>query len=133
MVMGDVIQAGSKMKPAPQAAINGAPVDASAMTVNRVCGSGAQAIAWAAQEIWLGYTDAAIAGGMKNIDTAPYLMSGGRWGCRTDLRQHDARRLKRGVVTPLRRRRPRDRARARSPRAEDGQGWRAHDSQIVKR
>ena len=97
--MGNVIQAGSKMKPARQAAINGAPVDAPAMTVNRVCGSGAQAVAWAAQEIWLGYTDAAIAGGMKNMDTAPYLMSGGRWDCRTDLRQHAARRLKRGVVT----------------------------------
>jgi acetyl-CoA C-acetyltransferase len=83
VVMGNVIQAGNKMNPARQAAINGGvPVDVPAMTVNRVCGSGAQAIASAAQEIWLGFTDAAIAGGMENMDAAPYLMAGGRWGYR---------------------------------------------------
>jgi acetyl-CoA C-acetyltransferase len=71
------------MNPARQAAIHGGvPVEVPAMTVNRVCGSGAQAIASATQEIWLGYADAAIAGGMENMDTAPYLMSGGRWGYR---------------------------------------------------
>src|SRR4029434_1258500 len=53
-----------------------------AMTVNRVCGSGAQAIATAAQEIGLGYVDAAIAGGMENMDRAPYLLPSGRWGQR---------------------------------------------------
>jgi acetyl-CoA C-acetyltransferase len=83
VVMGNVIQAGAKMNPARQAAIRGgAPVEAPAMTVNRVCGSGAQAIVSAAQEIWLGHGDAAIAGGMENMDMAPYLMSGGRWGYR---------------------------------------------------
>lgn len=83
VVMGNVVQAGNKMNPARQAAIHGGvPVEVPAMTVNRVCGSGAQAIASAAQEIWLGYADAAIAGGMENMDTAPYLMNGGRWGYR---------------------------------------------------
>jgi acetyl-CoA C-acetyltransferase len=83
VVMGNVIQAGNRMNPARQAAINGGvPVAAPAMTVNRVCGSGAQAIASAAQEIWLGHVDAAIAGGMENMDQAPYLMAGGRWGYR---------------------------------------------------
>lgn len=83
VVMGNVVQAGNKMNPARQAAIHGGvPVDLPAMTVNRVCGSGAQAIASAAQEIWLGFADAAIAGGMENMDAAPYLMSGGRWGYR---------------------------------------------------
>ena len=83
VVMGNVIQAGNKMNPARQAAIHGGvPVEVPAMTVNRVCGSGAQAIASAAQEILLGNVDAAIAGGMENMDTAPYLMSGGRWGYR---------------------------------------------------
>src|SRR5260221_5020448 len=49
VVMGNVIQAGSKMNPARQAAINaGLPVSVPAMTVNRVCGSGAQAIVSAA-------------------------------------------------------------------------------------
>src|SRR6266576_6341866 len=83
VVMGNVIQAGNRMNPARQAAINGGiPVAVPAMTVNRVCGSGAQAIASAAQEIWLGNLDSAIAGGMENMDQAPYLVAGGRWGYR---------------------------------------------------
>jgi acetyl-CoA C-acetyltransferase len=83
VVMGNVIQAGNKMNPARQAAINGGiPVEVPAMTVNRVCGSGAQAIATAAQEIMLGFGDSAVAGGMENMDMAPYLMGGGRWGYR---------------------------------------------------
>jgi acetyl-CoA C-acetyltransferase len=82
-VMGNVIQAGNKMNPARQATINGGlPVDVPAMTVNRVCGSGAQAIASAAQEIMLGFIDSAVAGGMENMDRAPYLMISGRWGYR---------------------------------------------------
>jgi acetyl-CoA C-acetyltransferase len=52
------------------------------MTVNRVCGSGAQAIVSAAQEILLGSVDAAVAGGMENMDLAPYLLARGRWGYR---------------------------------------------------
>jgi acetyl-CoA C-acetyltransferase len=83
VVMGNVIQAGNRMNPARQAAITGGvPVGVPAMTINRVCGSGAQAIASAAQEIWLGHVDAAIAGGMENMDRAPYLLPSGRWGQR---------------------------------------------------
>jgi acetyl-CoA C-acetyltransferase len=83
VVMGNVIQAGNKMNPARQAAIHGGiPVDVPAMTVNRVCGSGAQAIANAAQEVMLGLIDSAVAGGMENMDRAPYLMGSGRWGYR---------------------------------------------------
>ncbi len=83
VVMGNVIQAGTKMNPARQAAIGGGlPVRVPAMTVNRVCGSGAQAIASAALEILGGYASCAIAGGMENMDQAPYLMAGGRWGYR---------------------------------------------------
>jgi acetyl-CoA C-acetyltransferase len=52
------------------------------MTVNRVCGSGAQAIVSAAQEIALGAIDVAVAGGMENMDLAPYLIARGRWGYR---------------------------------------------------
>src|ERR1700675_272672 len=77
VVMGNVIQAGNRMNPARQAAINGGvPVAVPAMTVNRVCGSGAQAIASAAQEIWLGHVDLAIARSMGNMDQAHYLMAG---------------------------------------------------------
>jgi acetyl-CoA C-acetyltransferase len=82
-VMGNVVQAGNKMNPARQAAMHGGlPAAVPAMTVNRVCGSGAQAIVSAAQEIMLGMVDSAVAGGMENMDQAPYLMSGGRWGYR---------------------------------------------------
>jgi len=66
--MGNVIQAGVKMNPARQAAIHaGLPVTVPAMTVNRVCGSGAQAVVSAAQEILLGTMDVAVAGGMEII------------------------------------------------------------------
>ncbi|MGC8474860.1 MAG: thiolase family protein [Acetobacteraceae bacterium] len=83
VVMGNVIQAGTKMNPARQAAIGGGvPVEVPAMTVNRVCGSGAQAIVSAAQEVMLGFIDSAIAGGMENMDLAPYLQREARWGYR---------------------------------------------------
>jgi acetyl-CoA C-acetyltransferase len=83
VVMGQVVQAGSKMNPSRQAAIGaGVPVSAPAMTVNRVCGSGAQAIVSAALEVIAGNVNCAIAGGMENMDMAPYLMAGGRWGYR---------------------------------------------------
>ena len=83
VVMGNVIQAGNKMNPARQASIGGGvPVSVPAMTVNRVCGSGAQAIVTAAQQIASGEIDVAIAGGMENMDRAPYLIDGGRWGYR---------------------------------------------------
>jgi acetyl-CoA C-acetyltransferase len=82
-VMGNVVQAGNKMNPGRQAAIHaGLPVSTPALTVNRVCGSGAQAIVSAAQDILLGNLDVAIAGGMENMDLAPYLVARGRWGYR---------------------------------------------------
>lgn len=83
LVMGNVIQAGVKMNPARQAGIaSGLPVEVPALTVNRVCGSGAQGVASAALEIWSGMLDCAIAGGMENMDRAPYLLPQGRWGAR---------------------------------------------------
>jgi acetyl-CoA C-acetyltransferase len=83
VVMGNVVQAGSKMNPARQAAVHaGLPMTTPALTVNRVCGSGAQAIVSVAQEIWLGNIDVAVAGGMENMDLAPFLVARGRWGYR---------------------------------------------------
>ena len=83
VAMGNVVQAGAKMNAARQAAIYaGLPVTVPAMTVNRVCGSGAQAIVSAAQEILLGNANVAVAGGMENMDQAPYLGGRGRWGYR---------------------------------------------------
>jgi len=83
LVMGNVIQAGVKMNPARQAGIGaGLPINVPALTVNRVCGSGAQGVVSAALEIWSGMIDCAIAGGMENMDRAPYLLPQGRWGAR---------------------------------------------------
>src|SRR3984893_10377001 len=82
-VMGNVVQAGAKMNPGRQAAIHaGLPVSVPAMTVNRGCGSGAQAIVSAAHEILSGAVDVAVAGGMENMDLAPYLIMHDRWGYR---------------------------------------------------
>jgi acetyl-CoA C-acetyltransferase len=83
VAMGHVIQAGARMNSARQAAIGaGLPVSVPAMTVNRVCGSGAQAVVSAALEILAGNVRCAIAGGMENMDMAPYLLPSGRWGYR---------------------------------------------------
>src|SRR5258706_8916479 len=83
VVRGNAVQAGNKMNPGRQAAIHaGLPVQVPAMTVNRVCGSGAQAIVSAAQEILMGSVDTAVAGGMENMDQAPYLVARARWGYR---------------------------------------------------
>ena len=83
VTMGNVVQAGNRMNPARQAAIGGGlPVSAPALTVNRVCGSGAQAIVTAAQEILSGSLQLAVAGGMENMERAPYLLDNGRWGYR---------------------------------------------------
>jgi acetyl-CoA acetyltransferase len=83
VVMGNVVQAGAKMNSARQAAIHaGLPVSVPAMTVNRVCGSGAQAIVSASHEIISGAVKTAVAGGMENMDLAPYLIARGRWGYR---------------------------------------------------
>lgn len=92
VVMGQVIQAGARMNPSRQAAIGAEiPVDVPAMTVNRVCGSGAQAIASVAQEIMLGHIDCAVAGGMENMDQAPYIVQQGRWGYRMgDAQMYDS-------------------------------------------
>lgn len=83
VLLGHVIQAGTKMNPARQASVGGGlPVNVPALTLNRVCGSGAQAIASAALEVMSGYATVVVAGGMENMDQAPYLMPGGRWGHR---------------------------------------------------
>lgn len=83
VVLGNVVQAGNGMNVARQAAIQGGlPVEVPAMTVNRVCGSGAQAVATAYAEIASGLSSIVIAGGIENMDRAPYLLPGMRFGAR---------------------------------------------------
>ncbi|MBL8631351.1 MAG: beta-ketothiolase BktB, partial [Rhodospirillaceae bacterium] len=58
----------------------GLPVETPALTVNRLCGSGLQAIVSAAQQIMLGDADIAAAGGAESMSRAPYSMPASRWG-----------------------------------------------------
>jgi acetyl-CoA acetyltransferase family protein len=58
----------------------GAPIETPALTINRLCGSGLQAILLAAQEIQLGQADFVLAGGAEAMSMAPHLIRGARWG-----------------------------------------------------
>ena len=83
VVMGCVLQAGAGMNVARQAAIKaGVPVEVPGETVNRVCGSGLQAVVHAVEAIRVGYVDTVVAGGTESMSNAPYLLKGARWGYR---------------------------------------------------
>ena len=83
VVMGCVLQAGAGMNVARQAAIKaGVPVEVPAETVNRVCGSGLQAVVHAVEALRVGYVDTVVAGGTESMSNAPYLLKGARWGYR---------------------------------------------------
>ncbi|MCA9235290.1 MAG: acetyl-CoA C-acyltransferase, partial [Planctomycetales bacterium] len=60
----------------------GLPHETPALTLNRLCGSGMQAIITAAQAIMLGDADVAVAGGAENMSRSPYLAPAMRWGAR---------------------------------------------------
>ena len=82
-VMGCVLQAGNGMNVARQAGIKaGLPVEVPGETVNRVCGSGLQAVVHAVEALRVGYVDAVLAGGTESMSNAPYLLKGARWGYR---------------------------------------------------
>jgi acetyl-CoA C-acetyltransferase len=71
------------MNVARQAAIKaGVPVEVPAETVNRVCGSGLQAVVHAVEAVKAGYIDLMLAGGTESMSNAPYLLKGARWGYR---------------------------------------------------
>jgi acetyl-CoA C-acetyltransferase len=83
VVMGCVLQAGAGMNVARQAALKaGLPVEVPGETVNRVCGSGLQAVVHAVEAIRTGYVDTVVAGGTESMSNAPYLLMGARWGYR---------------------------------------------------
>jgi acetyl-CoA C-acetyltransferase len=96
VIMGNVLQGGQGQNTARQASIYaGIPKETNAFTINKVCGSGAKAIALAAQAIMTGEADIIIAGGMENMSMAPYFLPQARWGARmfnaeiVDLMVHD--------------------------------------------
>src|SRR5216683_332794 len=83
VIMGCVIQAGLGQNPARQAALKGGlPDTVSAVTVNKVCGSGLKAVMMAAQGVQLGDTEIVVAGGMESMSNAPYLLPKAREGYR---------------------------------------------------
>jgi len=84
VVMGSVIHGEARdMYLSRVAALDaGLPVGTPCLTVNRLCGSGLQAIVSAAQHILLGDTDTVVAGGAESMSRAAYFMPSGRWGQR---------------------------------------------------
>jgi acetyl-CoA C-acetyltransferase len=81
VIMGQVLQAGTGQIPARQAAVKaGIPLNVPALTVNKVCLSGINAIALADQLIAAGEADVVVAGGMESMTNAPHLMMGSREG-----------------------------------------------------
>ena len=83
VIMGQVLQAGAGQITARQAAIAaGIPREVPAITINKVCLSGLNAIALADQLIRAGEVDVVVAGGMESMSEAPYLLPGARWGVR---------------------------------------------------
>ncbi|MFP3121632.1 acetyl-CoA C-acetyltransferase [Ectobacillus funiculus] len=81
VILGNVLQAGLGQNPARQAAIAaGLPQEVSALTINKVCGSGLKAVHLATQAILSGDAEIVVAGGMENMSQAPYLLQGARNG-----------------------------------------------------
>src|SRR5881227_3722255 len=81
VIMGNVIQGGVGQAPARQAALKaGLPANISALTVNKVCGSGLKAVMLAAQSIRAGDAEVVVAGGQESMSNAPYYVYGMRNG-----------------------------------------------------
>jgi len=82
-IMGNVISAGLGQNPARQAALGaGLPSAVSAMTINKVCGSGLKAVALGQQAVQTSNSDIVVAGGMESMTNAPYLLPQARKGYR---------------------------------------------------
>jgi acetyl-CoA C-acetyltransferase len=83
VIMGCVLQAGAGMNVARQAALKaGVPVEVPGETINRVCGSGLQAVVHAVEAVKAGFVDVMVAGGTESMSRAPFLLPGARWGYR---------------------------------------------------
>src|SRR6478736_2328188 len=83
VIMGHVIQAGAGQMTARQAAVKGGiPLDVPAVTINKVCLSGLDAIALADQLIGAGEFEIVVAGGMESMSNGPYLLPAARQGYR---------------------------------------------------
>ncbi len=80
-IIGNVLSAGLGQNIARQISIlAGMSVESSALTINKVCGSGLRAVSMAAQFIMTGDTDIILAGGTESMSNAPYVLPNNRWG-----------------------------------------------------
>ncbi|MCZ6468458.1 MAG: acetyl-CoA C-acetyltransferase [Candidatus Dadabacteria bacterium] len=80
-IMGSILTAGQGMNTSRQIALDaGLPIETPAFTINRVCGSGVQSIALAAQAIKAGDAETIIAGGVENMNQAPFYLNKARYG-----------------------------------------------------
>jgi acetyl-CoA C-acetyltransferase len=83
VIMGNVLSAGMGQAPARQCVIKADfPVSTTAITINKVCGSGLQAVMFARREIMVGDAEVVVAGGMESMTNAPYLLPKARGGYR---------------------------------------------------
>jgi acetyl-CoA C-acetyltransferase len=83
VILGQVLQAGQGQLPSRQALIAaGLPETTPSTLINKVCGSGMRAVVMASQQILLGESELAIAGGMESMSNVPYYDNQTRWGAR---------------------------------------------------
>ncbi len=92
VIMGCVLPAGLKQAPARQAALGaGIPKSAGCTTINKVCGSGMQALMFAHDQLKAGTNSIMVAGGMESMSNAPHMLLGARQGVRlghAELKDH---------------------------------------------
>ena len=96
VIMGNVLPCGLGQNPARQALLKGdLPQTVEALTVNKVCGSGLKSVMLGAQAIMVNDADVVVAGGMENMNLAPYFFGKGQdglsYGSRADHRWHGPR------------------------------------------
>jgi acetyl-CoA C-acetyltransferase len=83
VIMGMVYQGGARANPARQAVLSAQlPYEVTAMSINKLCGSGLQSVGLAWQALQTGSADVVLAGGMENMSQVPYVLPGARWGQR---------------------------------------------------
>ncbi len=83
VIMGNVLQSGLGQNPARQVALKaGLPCESTALTINKVCGSGLKTVMLATQSLLLGDEKIVIAGGIENMSLAPYALDSARFGYR---------------------------------------------------
>jgi len=99
VVMGQVLSAGCGQNPARQSAIKaGLPFTTSAMTLNKLCGSGLESVNLAAQAIQCKEADVVVAGGMESMSQSPYLLAKARSGLRMGHSQVEDSMLTDGLI-----------------------------------